>query len=393
MSDVEGARAHGSDEAEVLERQRYLEEKGLSIEWLKRDSYPGGSVKGNIENYLGTARVPVGLAGPLLIEGAHARGSFDIPLATTEGSLVASYNRGMRVIRESGGCRAAVFSDHMQRAPMFRFDSLEGARRFTDWLRENRSALEASASKTTKHGRLTDIDTYNLGRNVYVRFGFHTGDAAGQNMVNAATYQVCLDIRESYPGADEIESFNLSSKFCTDKKYSRVNVLKSRGKKVTAEVDIPAAVLEDRLRTSPDIVCEHMLNGNLSAIYAGCVSNGFHAANGLAALFIACGNDPANVAESHADLLDVRASAAGLYVAATLPSLIVGTVGGGTGLPTQSECLGILGCRGAGNALKFAEICTGVVLAGEISLIGAIASEEWAGAHEALGRNRPGEAG
>ncbi len=385
--------SHGSGEDDVLDRRRFVEEMGTGIEWLSREPYPGDVVKGNIENYIGTAKVPVGLAGPLLIEGEHARGSFYVPLATTEGSLVASYNRGMRVIRESGGCRARVFSDHMQRAPMFRFDSLDGAQRFAHWLADNRASLEASAAKTTSHGRLTDVDVFSLGRNVYVRFGFHTGDAAGQNMVNMATYRICVDIRKSYTGSGEIESFNLSSKFCTDKKYSIVNALKSRGKKVTAEVEIPEAVLEERLRTTASAVCEHMLNGNLSALYAGCVSNGFHAANGLAALFIACGNDPANVAESHADLLDVRPAEGDLYVAVTLPSLIVGTVGGGTGLPTQGECLEILGCRGAGKALKFAEIAAGVVLAGEISLVGAIASEEWAGAHEALGRNRPDDAG
>ena len=388
----EGIRSfsRGDEEEDILERQRFVEEElGVGIDWLKRDLLPGDTVQGNIENYLGTAKVPVGLAGPLLIHGDHARGHFYVPLATTEGSLVASHNRGMRVIRESGGCRAKVFEDHMQRAPMFRFSSFSEAEKFTLWIEGNREALEASAAETTSHGKLTDVDIFNLGRNVYVRFGLYTGDAAGQNMVNLATYKICEDIRESYPGWDMVESFNLSSKFCTDKKYSQINVLKSRGKKVAAEVEIPRAILEERLRTTPEIVNEHYLNGNLSALYAGCVSNGFHAANGIAALFIACGNDPANVAESHSDLLDIRIIEGGLYVAVTLPSLIVGTVGGGTSLPTQSECLNILGCSGAGKGRKFAEITAGVVLAGEISLLGAIASEEWVKAHEALGRNRP----
>jgi len=386
--------SRGSDPEDIQERQRFVEEElGASTDWLKRELYPGDIVRGNIENYLGTAKVPVGLAGPVLIHGDHAQGHFYVPLATTEGSLVASYSRGMRVIRESGGCRAKVFEDHMQRAPMFRFDSLSGAEEFSRWLEDNRAMMSESAAKTTSHGRLTDVDIFNLGRNVYVRFGFHTGDAAGQNMVNLATYQICRDIRESYPGWEAVESFNLSSKFCTDKKASQINVLKSRGKKVTAEVEIPEDILEERLRTTAGTVNEHYLNGNLSAMYAGCVSNGFHAANGIAALFIACGNDPANVAESHVDLLDLRLIEGGLYFAATLPSLIVGTVGGGTNLPTQNECLNILGCKGVGKAMKFAEITAAVVLAGEISLMGAIASEEWAGAHEDLGRNRPGAGG
>lgn len=384
--------SRGDEEKDVAERQRFVEELGAGIEWIKRDLYPNDAVKGNVENYIGTAKVPIGIAGPLLIHGDYAQGSFHVPLATTEGSLVASYNRGMRVIRESGGCRAKVFEDHMQRAPMFRFASLAEAEKFTRWLDGNRDVMAVSVSKTTSHGKLTDVDVFNLGRNVYVRFGFHTGDAAGQNMVNTATYQMCNDIRDSYPDWEAVESFNLSSKFCTDKKHSQVNVLKSRGKKVTAEVEIPEAVLEELLRTTAAAVSEHYLNGNLSAMYAGCASNGFQAANGIAALFIACGNDPANVAESHVDLLDIRIVRNALYFGVTIPSLIVGTVGGGTSLPTQSECLDILGCGGAGKALKFAEIAAAVVLAGEISLMGAIASEEWADAHEALGRNRPVEA-
>jgi hydroxymethylglutaryl-CoA reductase (NADPH) len=383
----------GYEEKDILERQGFVEEMGISIDWIKRDLYPADMVKGNIENYIGVAKIPIGLAGPLLINGDHARGEFYIPLATTEGSLVASYNRGMRVIRESGGCRVKIFEDHMQRAPVFRFTSLEAAERFTRWLEDNRDIMERAVGKTTSHGKLTDVDIFNLARNVYVRFGFHTADAAGQNMVNLATHQICRDIKESYPDWDTVESFNLASKFCSDKKYSQVNVLKSRGKKVSAEVVIPDAVLRERLRTTADIVHDNYLNGTLSAMYGGCISNGFHAANGIAALFIACGNDPANVAESHVDLLDIRPVEGGLYFAVTLPSLIVGTVGGGTNLPTQSECLSALGCKGSGKAAKFAEIVAAVVLAGEISLVGAITSDEWVAAHESLGRNRPPNAG
>jgi hydroxymethylglutaryl-CoA reductase (NADPH) len=383
----------GEEKEDVLERQGFVEAIGTNIDWIKKGLYPADAVKNNIENYIGTAKVPVGLAGPLLINGDHAQGDFYIPLATTEGSLVASYNRGMRVIRESGGCQAKIFEDHMQRAPVFRFTSLEEAENFTRWLEDNRDIMDKAVGKTTSHGKLTDVDIFNLARNVYVRFGFSTGDAAGQNMVNLATYQICQDIKEAYPGWNAVVSFNLASKFCSDKKYSQINVLKSRGKKVSAEVEIPDAILRERLRTTTDIILENYLNGTLSAMYAGCISNGFHAANGIAALFIACGNDPANVAESHVDLLDIRPTQSGLYFGVTLPALIIGTVGGGTNLPTQSECLNILGCKGGGKAGKFAEIVAAVVLAGEISLIGAITSDEWVGAHEKLGRNRPRDTG
>jgi len=385
--------SRGNEEKDVADRQLFVEEMGTGIDWIKRDLYPADAVKGNIENYIGVAKVPIGIAGPLPINGDHARGEFYIPLATTEGSLVASYNRGMMVIRESGGCRVKIFEDHMQRAPVFRFSSLAEAERFTRWLEDNRDIVDAAVGKTTSHGKLVDIDIFNLARNVYVRFGFYTGDAAGQNMVNLATSRICQDIKESYPGWEAVESFNLASKFCSDKKYSQVNVLKSRGKKVSAEVEIPDTVLQERLRTTTDVINDNYLNGTLSALYGGCISNGFHAANALAALFIACGNDPANVAESHVDYLDIRPVEGGLYFGVTLPSLIVGTVGGGTNLPTQNECLNILGCKGTGNAPKFAEIVAAVVLAGEISLMGAITADEWVGAHETLGRNRPQDAG
>lgn len=383
----------GSGEGDMRARQSLVEGMGVGIDCIKSDPYAAETVKGNIENYLGTVRLPVGLAGPLLIHGDHARGEFYVPLATTEGSLVASYNRGMRVIRECGGCRVKVFEDHMQRAPVFRFSSLDAAERFTRWLEGSREVMRGAVREATSHGRLCDVDVYNLGRNVYVRFGFSTGDAAGQNMVNLATSRICAAIRDAYPDWSEIESFNLASKFCSDKKYSQVNVLKSRGKKVTAEVEIPDEVLGGLLRTTAGTVLDNFLSGTLSALYAACVSNAFHAANGIAAMFIACGNDPANVAESHACILDIRPATGGLYFGATLPSLIVGTVGGGTSLPTQSECLNILGCKGSGNALKFAEIVAAVVLAGEISLVGAITSDEWVGAHESLGRNRPPDPG
>ncbi|MDY6797064.1 MAG: hypothetical protein SWK76_17550 [Actinomycetota bacterium] len=222
------------EEKDILERQAFVEEMGTGINWIKIGFYPDDSVKGNIENYIGVAKVPIRLAGPLPIYGDHARGDFYISLATIESSLAASYNRGMRAIRESGGCRVKVFEDHVQLAPVFRFTSLRESERFTGWLEDNRDIMEKAVSKTTSHGKLTDVDIFNLASNVYIRSGFHTGDAAGQNMVNLATYQICRDIKDSYPGWEAVESFNLSSKFCSDKKYSQINVLKSRGKKVSA---------------------------------------------------------------------------------------------------------------------------------------------------------------
>ncbi len=372
----------------ILERQKFIENMGTNIDWLKKDLYSHEIVKGNIENYFGTVKIPIGLAGPLLVHGDHAEGEFYIPLATTEGSLVASYNRGMAIIRMSGGCNVKVFEDGMHRAPTFRFKTLLDAEKFIEWLKNNKDSMEKAAATTTKHGKLTNVDIYNLGRSVYVRFGFYTGDAAGQNMVNLASYAICKSIQNSYPNWSAVESFYLSSKFCSDKKYSQINILKGRGKKVTAEVEISREVLNKMLRTTPERINSCFIEGNLSGIYSGTVSNGFHAANGLTAMFIACGQDAANLAECHSDILDIRLTERGIYIAITLPSLIIGTIGGGTNLPTQKECLNILDCKGTGKSLKFAEIVASVVLAGEISLIGAILSEEWIGAHEKLGRHK-----
>ncbi|MDG6221123.1 MAG: hydroxymethylglutaryl-CoA reductase, partial [Candidatus Thermoplasmatota archaeon] len=236
---------------------------------------------------------------------------------------------------------------------------------------------------------LSKIEKFPLGRKLYLRFSFLTADAAGQNMANKAAYVLRQYILKEYPG--KIESSWLESNFATDKKHSHVNVLSTRGKKVTAEVMIPRKVMVEIMRATPEQFMELARAGFLGSFYSGCNSNGLHAANGLAALFVACGQDAANIAESSTSLIDVSPTKDGLYVALTLPALIVGTVGGGTGLPTQSECLRIMGCKGQGNARKFAEICAATALAGELSLAGAIISEEWTEAHEKMGKNRPKE--
>ena len=372
------------------QRKAFIEQKaGIEIPVMNNCALSQEDVEGNIENFLGCAQVPVGIAGPIHMNGEHAKGSFFIPLATTEGALVASYNRGMAVLRKSGGCTVRIMDQGMQRAPVFMLPSLDEARKLSSWLEENRSVLEDVAGTTSGRIRLIDIEQYPLGRRLYIRLVFSTADAAGQNMANKAAYMVRRYVHDEYPG--KISSSWLESNFATDKKHSSVNVLMTRGKKVTAEAVIPSKVLESVLRASPKKFVELAQAGFLGSFYSGSNSNGLHAANGLAALYIACGQDVANLAEGSSSIIDVHEVEGGLYIAITLPSLIVGTVGGGTGLPTQSECLSIMGCKGTGKAAKFAEICAAVVLAGEISLAGAIIAEEWTEAHESMGKNRPAE--
>ena len=369
-------------------RTTFLRETtGAGLETLTAHSLDPATLPGNIENFIGAAQVPVGVAGPLLVDGEHAQGEFYVPLATTEGTLVASYSRGMKLARLAGGVKTTVIDDAMQRAPVFAFDSAREARDFSAWLVENFDEIKRHAEATTNSGRLRDIQQFPASRLVYTRFNFTTGDAAGQNMTSKATAAACKWIASQRP---EIENFALESNFATDKKASRVNMLHTRGKRVVAEITLPADLLESEMRVDSRRSFRSRLMANLGSFMSGAVNNGAHAANAVAAIFIATGQDAANVAESSAayDFSEVLPNG-DYYRSVTLPSLIVATYGGGTGLATQRECLEMLGCYGEGKVNKLAEIVAATVLCGDISLQAAIVADEWVTAHDELGRNRP----
>jgi hydroxymethylglutaryl-CoA reductase (NADPH) len=368
-------------------RRRFVTERtGTPLDHVGSYSFDPAVLPGNIENFIGVAQVPIGIAGPLRIHGEHADGDFYVPLATTEGTLVASYNRGMRVLAESGGVRATVIDDAMQRAPVFALEDARQARHFGQWIVENFQEIKGVAEATTARGRLTSIRQYAVGPLRYLRFNYTTGDAAGQNMTGKATDAACRWITSHYPGRVR---YLLSGNIDTDKKHSRLNVLETRGKRVVAEVTIPRDVMEARIGISPAALYWAREVQMVGSFLAGSASNGVHAANGLAAMFIATGQDAANVAESHASITYSQLKEDGKYYwSVTLPALIVATYGGGTGLPTQRECLEMLGCYGPGRVEKLAEICAAVVLAGEVSLAGAVLHGDWVDSHERLGRNR-----
>jgi hydroxymethylglutaryl-CoA reductase (NADPH) len=376
----------------AAQRRKFLREQtGASLEHVARFSLDPGALPGNLENFFGVAQVPLGVAGPLRINGEHARGDFYVPLATTEGTLVASHNRGMRLLSECGGVRTTVVDDHMQRAPVFIFDDAFEAREFGEWVDQREDEIRAAAEATTRSGKLTYIGQYQVGPLRYLRVNFTTGDAAGQNMTAKATLAACEWIKANYPGGAE---YALTGAIDTDKKHSHVNMLLTRGKRVVAEAVIKNDVLQRLMgvdtRTVYDYRQVHMVGGFL----AGTASNSAHAANGLTAIFIATGQDVANIAESHAAITYSRLLENGdYYWSITLPSLIVGSYGGGTALPTQRESLELLGCYGRGKARKLAEICAGTVLAGEISLTSAVLTEQWVSSHERLGRNRQSDPG
>ena len=341
---------------------------------------------GNIENFIGVAQVPMGLIGPLLVNGEHANDEFYVPMATSEGTLIASYNRGARLLRESGGVKVTVVDDAMQRAPVFIFNDAREAREFGLWVEQNFEQIAAQAETTTSSGKLRNIEQYAAARMRYLRFNFTTGDAAGQNMVGKATFVACEWIMKTYPG---IQRYMLSGAMDTDKKHSQINTLHSRGKRVVAEVVIPNALLEKVMGVSAEVLFKSRQITQVGSFMAGSSSTGAHAANGIAAVFIATGQDAANVAESSSSIVYADINAEGdYYLSITLPSLIVATYGGGTGLPTQQECLNMLDCNGAGKVNKLAEIIGATVLAGEVSLMSAVVAGDWVTSHDALGRNR-----
>ncbi len=371
----------------TAERREFLREQtGASLDHVGQFSFDPGVLPGNVENFSGVAQVPIGVAGPLQINGEHAQGDFYVPLATTEGTLVASYNRGMRLLSECGGVRTTVVEDHMQRAPVFVFEDALEAREFGEWVSQHEPEIRAAAEATTRSGKLTYIGQYQVGPLRYLRVNFTTGDAAGQNMTAKATFAACEWIRANYPGD---ANYALTGAIDTDKKHSHINMLLTRGKRVVAEAVISNDVLERLMGVDTEALYEYRQIHMVGGFLAGSASNSAHAANGLTAMFIATGQDVANIAESHAAITYARLLDNGdYYWSITLTSLVVGTYGGGTALPTQRECLELLGCYGAGKARKLAEICAATVLAGEISLTSAVLAGNWVSSHERLGRNR-----
>lgn len=371
----------------IAERQRFIREHSATdIQHVFSHSFDPAVANGNIENFIGVAQVPIGLAGPVLINGEHANGWFHIPLATTEGTLVASYNRGMKVLSMSGGIKTTVTGDQMQRAPVFVFNDARGARDFAFWIDENMDGIRTAAEATSSIAKLSGIEKYHANKFMFLRFNFRTGDAAGQNMVGRATYFACEWIRAN---CSLVGRYFLESNFATDKKGSYINTIMTRGKRVTAEATVPRQILLDNMRTSPESLHYHHQVSTIAGFMSGVNNNGAHSPNGITAMFIATGQDVANVAESSAGVLYVEVTPDGdLYMSITIPSLIVATYGGGTNLPTQRECLEILGCHGRDKVFKLAEIISAVVLAGELSLGAAISSLDWVTSHEKLGRNR-----
>ncbi len=384
MADNDGLKNRGKTKADVKERRRAAENyTGVSLGTIGNYGFEAEMAAKNIENMIGSVQIPLGYAGPMKINGDHAKGEFLIPLATTEGALVASISRGMSVISASGGANAFVFSDMMTRAPVFRVNGIKHSREVMDWVDNHLDQIDAAVADTTSHGELQGMEFFPDGRSLYIRFSFSTGDAMGMNMATIASEAVCRLI-EKETGAVMI---SVSGNMCSDKKPAAINMIEGRGKIAIAEATIPKNIVSEKLHTTTDAIVETNYRKNLvGSSLSGTLGANAHAANMVAALYIATGQDPAQVVGGSMTATTCENVDGDLYICVRMPAVEVGTVGGGTSLPCQSEALQMIGCKGDGKAKKLAEIVASTVLAGELSTLAAQAAGQLGQAHKALGR-------
>lgn len=359
------ARATLADEATIATAERYA---------------------ANIESMIGTVKVPLGVIGPLRVNGLNAHGDFLVPMATTEAALIASYARGATAANRAGGVAATTLSDGVLRTPAFRFTSIADAGRFVDWVAAHPDLLAKAANATTRHGALVSIDPTIDGEVAFLLCTYFTGDASGQNMVTFATDAMCRAAVAECP--IKPIAWYLEGNYSGDKKASFLGVMQGRGRKVTAQIDLPAAVVAQVLGVTVDRILDYGRIANLGSLMSGQIGAQAHYANGLAALYLATGQDVACVAESAVGYTRMEPSAIGLKVTVTLPNLLVGTVGGGTGLPSQAAALELMGLRGTGHAPALAEVTAALCLCGELSLTAAVAGGQFGAAHRRLARGR-----
>jgi hydroxymethylglutaryl-CoA reductase (NADPH) len=364
-------------------------ETGKTLDVLRGKKNFGDTtqLEGNIENYIGMTQVPTGIIGPLRVLGSAAKGEFFIPLATSEGALVASYHRGAKATRLCGGITSICIVEGVQRSPVFKFNNIADLGLFIMWTLQQIDTFKKITSENSRYAKLNDMKSNIEGNHLILTFEFHTGDAAGQNMVTLCTDAICKYIIEHAPIKPEF--WFIEGNYSGDKKATALSFSNVRGKKVTAEVHLTKEIVNGVLKTTPELMAQYWQTSTIGVIQSGAIGAQGHFANGLTALFIATGQDAACVAEAAIGITRMElAKDGGLYASVTLPNLIVGTVGGGTSLPTQKECLELLDCYGEGKSRKFAEICGAVVLAGELSIAAALSAGHFSAAHKKFGRKK-----
>eukprot|EP01111_Echinosteliopsis_oligospora_P015740 TRINITY_DN6315_c0_g1_i1.p1 TRINITY_DN6315_c0_g1~~TRINITY_DN6315_c0_g1_i1.p1 ORF type:complete len:402 (-),score=118.35 TRINITY_DN6315_c0_g1_i1:50-1225(-) len=337
----------------------------------------------NIENFVGTVKIPVGIAGPVNIKGSSADGSYYVPLGTTEAALVASISRGVKVINEAGGAKCVVIDQRVTRAPVFVFASVTDSVQFLDWVKKSTEKFLELAHSTSKHGKLIEIVPVVEANRVFLRCDYKTGNAAGQNMATFATKKIMDYIRENTPVP--LTFCALEGGMSSDKKASAHILLNNRGRRVVAECTIPKDVVKRVLHTTPEDMVLHRricASGTTAIGQTGSVMG--NVANVVAGMYIACGQDPACVTEGHVGISRFDLTPSGdVYACITLTGLLVATVGGGVSLPSQKSCLSIVGAKSGD---EFAEVVAAACLAGEISIVSAFSADEFAKAHFTLSR-------
>ncbi|KAF5182481.1 3-hydroxy-3-methylglutaryl-coenzyme A reductase [Thalictrum thalictroides] len=379
--------------AAAIRRQALQRVTGRSLAGLPLDDFDYDSILGQCcEMPVGYVQIPVGIAGPLLLNGIE----YSVPMATTEGCLVASTNRGCKAIHVSGGATAILLRDAMTRAPVVRFASIKRAAELKFFMEdpENFDTLSVVFNRSSRFGRLQSIKCAIAGKNLYMRFSCSTGDAMGMNMVSKGVQNVLDFLHSDFPDMDVI---GISGNFCSDKKPAAVNWIEGRGKSVVCEAIIKEEVVRKVLKTTVSALVELNMLKNLTGSAIAGALGGFnaHASNIVSAIFIATGQDPAqNIESSHCiTMMEAVNDGKDLHVSVTMPSIEVGTVGGGTQLASQSACLNLLGVKGANqespgsNSRLLATIVAGAVLAGELSLMSALAAGQLVRSHMKYNRS------
>jgi len=341
--------------------------------------------KDNIENMIGTVKIPVGIAGPIRVNGLFAQGEYYVPLATTEAALVASINRGISCINAAGGCTSIIVQEGISRDPVFVFKDLIQVGQFISWAAKNFTEFKKEAEKSTKHGKLVDAKYTIEGNQVHMKCVYTTGDASGQNIITLATENIVQYIKTNSPVAPQ--KALIEGGMSGDKKGNSAVLSGVRGKRVVAEVKIPKDVIWNVLHASVEEMAQAGQIGTRGLFLIGSTSLNLHFANPLTAMAIALGQDPACASECHIGIARNEILDGDLYASVTLPNLLVGTVGGGTKLPSQRACLELMGLYGNGNANALAEVFGAVLLAGEFSLGAAVVSGDFAKAHKILARD------
>ncbi|WP_149239965.1 hydroxymethylglutaryl-CoA reductase [Dyadobacter sp. 32] len=374
----------------VEKRRAFLRKiSNQQLDYLTPSTSPENlnQLEGNIENFIGLTQIPTGVIGRLRIIGSAAKGDFYIPLATSEGALVASYHRGAKACLLSGGATSICLIEGVQRSPLFKFDNIADLGSFLIWVLDRLEKFREITAQTSRFARLLEMKTNIEGNHLILTFEYSTGDAAGQNMVTICTDVICKYMIEHAPVKPLM--WFIEGNYSGDKKATLLSFTNVRGKKVTTEIRLSSEVIQNVLKTSPEAMAEYWRSSTIGAIQSGAIGAQGHYANGLAALFLATGQDVACISEAAVGITRMELTdCGGLYVSVTLPNLMIGTVGGGTSLPTQKECLQLMDCYGPGKAKKLAEICGALVLAGEISIAAALSAGHFSEAHQKFGRKK-----